>query len=141
MNYQLPLLIAVVLIVVFGLSMAGGARAKRAELERRLSVTEGKLNQVIKKLSTDGTENIEPIGTPPVASSSQQANQFGQPANQFGPLIDPTIQQAEMGVGFEAVQDCLLQGRKIEAIKLYRQLTGVGLKDAKDAVERMAGGR
>jgi ribosomal protein L7/L12 len=28
-------------------------------------------------------------------------------------------------------------GRKIEAIKRYRELTGVGLKEAKDAVERI----
>jgi ribosomal protein L7/L12 len=29
------------------------------------------------------------------------------------------------------------QGRKIEAIKRYRQLTGVGLKEAKDYVDRL----
>lgn len=29
-------------------------------------------------------------------------------------------------------------GRKIEAIKVYRALTGAGLKDAKDAVEQIA---
>jgi ribosomal protein L7/L12 len=33
------------------------------------------------------------------------------------------------------VQDALQRGQKIEAIKLYRQATGVGLKEAKDAVE------
>ena len=33
------------------------------------------------------------------------------------------------------------QGRKIEAIKLYRQQTGVGLKEAKDAVDAMSAGR
>lgn len=31
-------------------------------------------------------------------------------------------------------------GNKIEAIKLYRQLTGLGLKEAKDAVEKIAAG-
>lgn len=31
----------------------------------------------------------------------------------------------------------LMQGRKIQAIKLYRERTGVGLKEAKDAVEQM----
>ena len=30
------------------------------------------------------------------------------------------------------------EGRKIEAIKLYRRLHGVGLKEAKEAVERLA---
>ena len=37
-------------------------------------------------------------------------------------------------------QDVVLlarSGRKIEAIKRYRELTGVGLKEAKDAVERI----
>jgi hypothetical protein len=32
----------------------------------------------------------------------------------------------------------LLAGRKIQAIKVYREATGVGLKDAKDAVELLA---
>ncbi len=35
------------------------------------------------------------------------------------------------------VEALLRQGKKIHAIKLYRQQTGMGLKDAKDAVEAM----
>ena len=35
----------------------------------------------------------------------------------------------------------LEQGRKLEAIKLYREQTGSGLKEAKDAVERTAAER
>jgi large subunit ribosomal protein L7/L12 len=35
----------------------------------------------------------------------------------------------------QTVLDMLRQRRKIEAIKLYRERTGEGLKDAKDAVE------
>jgi hypothetical protein len=38
----------------------------------------------------------------------------------------------------DRVGDLVAQGRKIEAIKVYRQATGVGLKEAKDAVERLA---
>ena len=34
------------------------------------------------------------------------------------------------------IQDALRRGNKIEAIKLYRELTGVGLADAKDAIDR-----
>jgi ribosomal protein L7/L12 len=43
----------------------------------------------------------------------------------------------------EASPEQLLRaGRKLEAIKRYRELTGVGLKEAKDAVEAMMeGGR
>jgi len=32
----------------------------------------------------------------------------------------------------------LTEGRKIEAIKLYRERTGLGLQEAKDAVEAIA---
>jgi len=32
----------------------------------------------------------------------------------------------------------LEQGRKIQAIKLYREQTGIGLREAKDAVEEIA---
>jgi ribosomal protein L7/L12 len=31
----------------------------------------------------------------------------------------------------------IAQGKKIQAIKVYRERTGVGLKEAKDAVERL----
>ena len=36
------------------------------------------------------------------------------------------------------VRELLAEGRKIEAIKVYRERTGVGLADAKEAVERIA---
>jgi ribosomal protein L7/L12 len=39
--------------------------------------------------------------------------------------------------GMDTVRDLLDSGNKIEAIKQYRLLTGVGLKEAKDAVEGM----
>jgi ribosomal protein L7/L12 len=35
----------------------------------------------------------------------------------------------------EQLQEALTRGNKIEAIKRYRELTGAGLKEAKDAVE------
>lgn len=35
------------------------------------------------------------------------------------------------------LSDALEKGRKIDAIKLYREATGLGLKDAKDAVEKL----
>ena len=35
------------------------------------------------------------------------------------------------------LSECIFQGRKIEAIKLYREMTGLGLKEAKDAVEEL----
>jgi hypothetical protein len=41
----------------------------------------------------------------------------------------------------DEVQALLKQGRKIEAIKLYRERTGAGLKEAKEAVESIGAGR
>ncbi len=35
------------------------------------------------------------------------------------------------------VQELLGQGRKINAIKLYREQTGVGLKEAKEAIDSL----
>ena len=35
------------------------------------------------------------------------------------------------------IRKALLSGNKIEAIKLYRYLYGVGLKEAKDAIDTM----
>lgn len=33
--------------------------------------------------------------------------------------------------------EALLNGRKIEAIKLYREFTGMGLKESKDDIEKL----
>jgi ribosomal protein L7/L12 len=38
----------------------------------------------------------------------------------------------------DSIRALLLQGRKIQAIKAYRELHHVDLKDAKEAVERLA---
>ncbi|MGW1887057.1 ribosomal protein L7/L12 [Streptomyces sp. NPDC001970] len=43
----------------------------------------------------------------------------------------------DTGPELARVAGLVREGRKIEAIKVYRQLTGAGLKEAKEAVERM----
>ena len=35
------------------------------------------------------------------------------------------------------VSDAIVAGQKIEAIRIYRELTGLGLKEAKEAVEEL----
>ncbi len=45
-----------------------------------------------------------------------------------------TAEEGKSGLTQEEIQ-ALLDGRKIQAIKLYRERTGAGLKEAKDAVE------
>jgi len=53
-------------------------------------------------------------------------------------LIMEHLDIAEPQPEYPSVLQELEQGRKIQAIKLYRQQTGVGLKEAKDAVEELA---
>ena len=48
---------------------------------------------------------------------------------------NPRMSGQLAGVSEEELLALLEQGQKIEAIKLYRERTGAGLKDAKDAVE------
>jgi ribosomal protein L7/L12 len=50
----------------------------------------------------------------------------------------PTSPVVVQGAG--PVHDLLRAGRKIEAIKAYKELTGVGLKEAKDAVDALERG-
>ncbi|OYN92011.1 ribosomal protein L7/L12 [Parenemella sanctibonifatiensis] len=57
-------------------------------------------------------------------------------------LIDQLAQHVGLDLGTidpyavsQEVRDLVAQGKKIEAIKLYREQTGVGLADAKRAVE------
>ena len=38
------------------------------------------------------------------------------------------------------IQDLLAKGNEIQAIKRYRELTGLGLKEAKEAIERAQAG-
>jgi large subunit ribosomal protein L7/L12 len=55
---------------------------------------------------------------------------FGNPAGSTGSVI------ASAGSGVPADVVALAQGgKKIEAIKRYRELTGVGLREAKDVVD------
>ncbi|HEX7737165.1 MAG TPA: ribosomal protein L7/L12 [Ktedonobacteraceae bacterium] len=59
-------------------------------------------------------------------------------------VIQPDV-AALIGLGDEGAQSVLLadiahlltRGKKIEAIKIYRQYTGLGLADAKNAVDRI----
>jgi ribosomal protein L7/L12 len=57
------------------------------------------------------------------------------PSFQHDPGIESTSRAREEPD--EAVMRALQEGRKIEAIKLYREQTGLGLREAKDAVERL----
>ena len=48
---------------------------------------------------------------------------------------------ADVTADHATLLELMRDGKKIEAIKLYRERHGVGLKEAKDAVEALAAGR
>jgi hypothetical protein len=49
-------------------------------------------------------------------------------------------QPVARGVDVDSIRQLMQDGKKIEAIKLYREQTGVGLKEARDAVEAIERG-
>jgi hypothetical protein len=53
----------------------------------------------------------------------------------------PLPQGGNSGIWQQQVRTLLADGNKIEAIKLVRQQTGAGLRDAKDFVEALAAGQ
>lgn len=69
------------------------------------------------------------------AKDAVEAMERGEPVPVSG---GPAPAAAAVG---SSVQDLLRDGRKLEAIKLYRAQTGLGLKEAKDAVEAMELGK
>ena len=65
----------------------------------------------------------------------QQNRASGEPT-----LVAPPVPPATFASSEEEVRHWVKQGNKIQAIKVYRQATGVGLKEAKDAVEAFESG-
>ncbi|MGB9179711.1 MAG: hypothetical protein WCB68_10750 [Pyrinomonadaceae bacterium] len=65
--------------------------------------------------------------------ASVQSSAGAHAGNAFGSMIEQAMRLGEIGRLIQA-------GNKIGAIKLYRETFGVGLKEAKDAVEKMERG-
>ena len=64
----------------------------------------------------------------------------GRGMNTARTLTGPTAVRAFTGVGpalRSEIESAIAAGRKIEAIKLMRDATGMGLKESKEAVEAM----
>ncbi|MGH6651379.1 MAG: ribosomal protein L7/L12 [Sphingopyxis sp.] len=53
------------------------------------------------------------------------------------PEMRPMVRVGDERIGDEDILDLIRQNRKIEAIKLMREKTGLGLAEAKDAVEAL----
>ena len=71
------------------------------------------------------------------AKAAVEAMQAGQPVAAPRKVVSGLADNAG---NLAEIKDLVRQGNKIEAIKIYREMTGVGLKEAKDAVEALAAG-
>jgi ribosomal protein L7/L12 len=85
------------------------------EIQQRLALVESRLEQLFEHL------DIEP-------RESAGGGWWGGSEQATDPVDDPEI------------QDLLAKGNEIQAIKRYRERTGLGLKEAKDAIERARSG-
>ena len=86
------------------------------EIKQRLALIETRLQQLFEHL------DLRPRET---AGGDWWGGGEGDPPD---PATDPEI------------QDLLAKGNEIQAIKRYRELTGLGLAEAKDAIERAKAG-
>ena len=66
--------------------------------------------------------------------------QQGLRLKQLESKVDALLKKFEIDFeadAFPGVRELAMDGKKIEAIKKYREITGAGLKDAKDYVEQL----
>ncbi|MEU3457397.1 ribosomal protein L7/L12 [Micromonospora sp. NPDC006766] len=72
------------------------------------------------------------------AAADRQARQLAAVERKLNLIMDHLgIREPEPGAPARVLEE-LMAGRKLQAIKVYRDATQVGLKDAKDAVELLA---
>jgi ribosomal protein L7/L12 len=88
-----------------------GVDRELLEIKQRLALVESRLDQLFEHL--DITPRESPGG-----------GWWGGEGDAADPISDPEI------------QDLLAKGNEIQAIKRYRELTGLGLAEAEEAIER-----
>lgn len=92
-----------------------GRKVEAIKLYREMTGVDLKeAKKTIERMKELGGADVTPVGFP------------------VGPAVDDA--------GEARVREALGGGRKIEAIKTYREVHGVGLKEAKEAVERLVAG-
>jgi ribosomal protein L7/L12 len=93
----------------------------------RIDHLERKVDYLIRYLGIDPAHIIGGVEPPGPAFA------VGLPP---GVEVAPQSEVSDAGLGL--VYDALRRRKKIEAIKIYRQLTGASLVQAKDAIDAMA---
>ena len=90
------------------------------QYHERLTRLETLMNLVLQRLGIDPNDAIrDPYGV--------SADPYKGSANPYNAPAGPS----------EQIKALIMQGKKIEAIKLYREQTGLGLKQAKDYVDAL----
>jgi ribosomal protein L7/L12 len=92
-----------------------GVDRQLLEIKQRLALIESRLDQLFEHLDIAPRE-------------SAGGGWWGDEGAASDPLSDPEI------------QDLLAKGNEVQAIKRYRELTGMGLAEAKEAIERAQAG-
>ncbi len=72
-----------------------------------------------------------------ITKRNQSGGSTNTPNTFNNPTDSPFSSSSGSATGDDDVLDALRRGQKIEAIKIYRERTNCGLKEAKDAVEAM----
>jgi ribosomal protein L7/L12 len=85
------------------------------EIKQRLALVETRLQQLFEHLD---------IAPRAASGEGDWWGGSGQEGEGPDPIDDPEI------------QDLLVKGNEMQAIKRYRELTGLGLKEAKEAIEK-----
>jgi ribosomal protein L7/L12 len=88
------------------------------EIKQRLALIETRLDQIFEHL------RVAPRAAPAEGGWWGGAGEQGEPPD---PMADAEI------------QDLLAKGNEMQALKRYRELTGLGLKEAREAIERAQG--
>lgn len=90
------------------------------------------LGYAVRSMQTGGRDSL-PL-YPPSRTAGRVTTAATSPPGETRPssleALPPLPQEA-----LAEVEELLLRNKKIEAIKLYREATGAGLKESKDAVE------
>jgi ribosomal protein L7/L12 len=89
------------------------------EIKQRLALLESRLDQIFEHLQ------IAPRGA--IQGEQGWWGGGGEPGEPPDPMADAEI------------QDLLAKGNEMQALKRYRELTGLGLKEARQAIERAQG--
>ena len=93
----------------------------------RIADLERKVDYLIRYLGIDPAH---------IESGVMSPGFFGGPPAGFD--VAPADERADAGLG--AVYDAIRAGKKVNAIQLYRTLTGASLAEAKNAVDSIARG-